>query len=149
MRDELDNHPYYYRSLTYEDWCNLLSPIDVKDESKRAEVHIKRIASARADSLSDSNESVKILRRKRASNGVLSSNKSPRRAHYRHHGAHRYCVLFKKSGMSERKYESYSSEDCTGVRTKRSIKYGIEGPIGGRTHDVKQHKKSEKNKRSS
>ena len=31
MRDELDDHPEDYRSLTYEYWCDLLSTIKVKD----------------------------------------------------------------------------------------------------------------------
>ena len=31
MRYELDDHPEDYRSLTYEDWCGLLSTIDIKD----------------------------------------------------------------------------------------------------------------------
>ena len=34
MRDELDDHPEDYRSLTYEDWCDLLSTIEVKHEKK-------------------------------------------------------------------------------------------------------------------
>ena len=46
--------------------------------------------------------------------------------------------------MSECKYALNSAEDCTGVRNKRSIKDGMGGPIGSRTHDVQQHKKSEK-----
>ena len=54
MRNELDDHPEDYRSLTYEDWCDLLFIIKVKYESKRAAVHIKNIVSARAASLSDS-----------------------------------------------------------------------------------------------
>ena len=33
-RDELDDHPEEYRSLTYEDWCDLLSTIQVKYERK-------------------------------------------------------------------------------------------------------------------
>ena len=36
MRDELNDHPEDYCSLTYEDWCDLLSTIKVKDERKRA-----------------------------------------------------------------------------------------------------------------
>ena len=48
MRGELDDHPEDYRSLTYEDRCDLLSKIEVKDESKRAAVHIKKISYARA-----------------------------------------------------------------------------------------------------
>ena len=51
MRDELDDHPEDYRSLTYEYWCDLLSKIKVKDESKIAVVLIKKISSAREASL--------------------------------------------------------------------------------------------------
>ena len=36
--------------------------------------------------------------------------------------------------MPERKYESHSAKDCTGVRTKRSIKDGMGGPIGSRNN---------------
>ena len=93
MRDELDDHPEDYRSLTYEDWCDLLSTIEVKDERKRAAGHIKKIDSARSASLSNSDESVIISRRKKANIGVSNFHKSSRRAHDRHHGAQRYCVL--------------------------------------------------------
>ena len=88
-------------------------------------MNIKKIASAREASLSDSDESVRITRRKKTNTGVLISKKSPIRAHDRPHGAQRYCVLCKKSGISERKYESHSSKDCTGVRTNQSIKEGL------------------------
>ena len=144
MRDELDDHPEDYRSLTYEYWCDLLSTIKVRYERKRAAVHINNIASASTDPLSDSDKSVRIPRRKKANTGVSNYHQSSRRAHYRHHGAHRYCVLCKKAGRHERKYASHITKDCTGVRTKRSIKDGMGGPIESRTHDVQQNKKSEK-----
>ena len=38
---------------------------------------------------------------------------------------------------------SYSAKDFTGVRTNRSIKYGLRGYMGNRTGAVKQYKKSE------
>ena len=38
MQDELDDHIEYYRFLTYEDWCDLLSIIEVKDERKSSAV---------------------------------------------------------------------------------------------------------------
>ena len=93
--------------------------------------------------LSDRDKSVRIPRRKKSKTGVLSSNKSPIRAHDRHHVIRRYCVLCKKEGMPERKYTSHSAEDCTGVRTSRSIKCGMGGPMGSRNDAVKQYKKSE------
>ena len=85
MRDELDDHPEDYFSLTYEDWCDLLSKTEVKDESKISVVQIKKIASSRAAFISDSNESMRIPRRKKSNNGVSNSHKPPRRAHDRHH----------------------------------------------------------------
>ena len=106
-------------------------------------MHIKKIASARAASLSDSNKSVRIQRKNKAKTGVLISNKSPRRAYDSHHGAQRYCVFCKKAGMPEHKYVLHSDEGCIGVRTKRSIKDRMGGPIGSKTCALQQHKMSE------
>ena len=80
MRDELDDHPEEYRSLTYEYWCDLLSTIEVKDKRKLSSVQIKKIASdsAASLSLSNSDESVRIPRKKKAKTGFLRSNKSPK-----------------------------------------------------------------------
>ena len=47
MHNELEYHQEEYLSLTYEDWCDLLSKIEVKDERKRASIQIKKIDSAR------------------------------------------------------------------------------------------------------
>ena len=143
MRDELDDHLEYYRFLTYEYWCDLLSTIDVKEERKRASGNIKKIAVARAASLSDSNKSVRIPRRNKGNTGVSNSHKIPRRANDRHHGTCRYCALFKKSVMPERKYMSHSTKDFTGMSTKRPIKDGMGRPAGSRNHYVQHHKKSE------
>ena len=93
MQDEVDDHPEDYRSLTYEYWWELLSTIEVKDERKRAASQIKKIASARIFSLSDSEESVRIPKKKKAKTGVSNYHKTPRRAHDRHHVTHSYCVL--------------------------------------------------------
>ena len=106
-------------------------------------MHIKTIASARSVSLSDSDKSVRIRRRKKANTGGLRSNKSPRRAHEIQHGVHLYCVIFKKAGIPECKYHLHSADDFTGVCTKRSIKDGTGVPIGSRDHYVQHHKKSE------
>ena len=45
--------------------------------------------------------------------------------------------------MSERNYMSHSSKDCTGMRTKRTIKDGMGGYVGSRDDTVKHYKKSE------
>ena len=144
MRDELDDHPEDYRSLTYEDWCDLLYNIKVKDERKRASGNIKKIAAARVASLSESNKPVRIPRRKKAKTGVSNPHKTPRRAHDRHHVTQRYYILCKKAGMTERRYMSHSIKDCTGMRTKRNIKDRMGGPSGSRNHAVQQHKKTKK-----
>ena len=78
MRYELDDHPEYYRFLTYEDWCDLLSTIEVKDLMKISVLQIKKIASDRAASLSDSNRSARIPRKKKAKTGVLRSKNPPK-----------------------------------------------------------------------
>ena len=148
VRDELDEHPEDYCSLTYEDWCDLLSTIKVKDERKRASVHINNIDSARAAYLSDSNDPARILKKKKAKTGLFHSNKSSKNLH-RHHRIHRYCVLYKKAGMPKRKYTSHNDEDCNVMCTNRSIKYGMRGPVGSRADDVQQYTKSKKNGRRS
>ena len=88
---------------------------------------------------------MRIPRRNKANTGGLSYNMSPIRAHDRHHGVHRYCVLCKKAVIPKRKHLSYNAKDCTGVRTKRTIKYGMGGPMGSRTNSVQQYRNSEEN----
>ena len=46
--------------------------------------------------------------------------------------------------MPEHKYTLHSSEDCTVVITRRSIKDGLGVPMGSRIDPVKKYKKSEK-----
>ena len=95
------------------------------------------IASAREVSISDSDKSVKIPRRKKAKDGISNSHKSPMMAHDRHHGEHRYCVLCKKAGMPELKYMLYSSEYCTCMSTNRTIKDVMGGSVRSRADTVK------------
>ena len=106
-----------------------MSNIEVKYEIEIVAVHIKKIASARAASLSESDKSVRILRRNNYKTGVSNFHNSPRSANYRHHIADPYCVLFNKSVIPERNYASHSTEGCTGVRIKTSIKDGMGEPI--------------------
>ena len=92
MQDELDDYPEDYCSLNYEYRCNLLSTIEFKYERKRVSAQINKIDSARAASIYDINEYVRIPRKKKARTGVLHSNKSPKEEH-KYHGIHRCCVL--------------------------------------------------------
>ena len=106
-------------------------------------MHIKKITSGRVASLSYSDESVRILNKKKSNTGILHSNKSPKKAPW-HHGVQRYYVLCKKAVIPERKYMSHSSKDLTGVHTNRSIKDVIGGPVGSMADYAKQYKNSEK-----
>ena len=96
MQDELEDHQEEYRFLTYEDCCELLSTIDVKDKRKRAANQIKKIASARAASISDSDDSVRITIKNKSRTGILSSNKGPQKKVHKHHGTQRHCVLARR-----------------------------------------------------
>ena len=106
-------------------------------------MHIKKIASAGSASLSDSDDSMGVPRRKKAKNVILCYNKSPKGAHERHHGVKSYCVICKKSGIPECKYLLHSAEDSTGVRPKCPIKDSMGGTMGSRTNAVQNYKKSE------
>ena len=109
MQDELEDHTEDYYSLTYEYWCDLLSTIEVQDEKKRALSQIKKTASAGVASISDSNKTVSIPRKKKARTCVLRSNKPQKKAH-KQYGIQRYCMLCKEALMSEQKYMSHSYE---------------------------------------
>ena len=71
-----------------------------------AATQIKRIASDRAASLSDSNDSSRITSKKKARTGILRSNKGPHKKVHKHHGTQSYLVLCKMAWMPERKYTS-------------------------------------------
>ena len=88
MQYELDYNQEDYRSLVHENWCDLLSTIQVKDDSKRVATHINKIAYTIASSLSDSDRSVRIPRKKKARlrAGVLRSNKGTHKNAPNHHG---------------------------------------------------------------
>ena len=47
MQDELEDNHEDYLSILNEEWCDLLSTIEVKENSKRAEDQIKRRSSSK------------------------------------------------------------------------------------------------------
>ena len=145
MQEELEDNQEDYCSLNHEDWCGILSTIKVKDNRKREATQINNIASARAAFLSDSNGSIRILRKNNSRIGAgvlcsktLSHNKAPK-----NHSNQRHLVLCKKAGIPERKYISHIAEDCFGKRTNQKIiKDGLGGHMVSRYEAVKQYKKS-------
>ena len=135
MQDKLYDHQEDYNSLTHEDWCDLLSTIEVKDDRKRSSTQIKNITSTREASLSDSDGSVRIPRKKKArlGAGFLHSNKVPNNKAPKNHSNQRHCVIFKKSGIPERKYILQSYDDCFEKLTnQKTIKGILIGPMESR-----------------
>ena len=144
MQDKLEDNQEDYCSLTNEDWFDLLSKIEVKDNRKSEANQIKNISSARVASHSDSNKSVRIPSKKKTSTGVLLKNL--KRKASKHHGTQRHFVIHKKAGITERKYMLHSSEDCFGKRSDQNpIRDGLGEPMGIRDEYIKQWNKS-KNK---
>ena len=130
--------------MIYEDWCNLLYRIKVKDNREREATQIKKIDSARSASIPESNKYVRIQRKKKArlGDGVLCSNKGSHNKAPTHHGNHHHCMLFKKAGIPEQKYMPYIDEDCFGkCSNQKTIKDGLGGNMGSRDETVKQYKK--------
>ena len=138
MQDELEDNQEDYHYLDHEYWCDLLSNIGVKYNRKRAATQIKRIVTAKAASHYDSNESIRVLCKKRYINGVTTNRKQQGGKMPKHHGAHLYCVLYKNTGMPDRKYMSHISDNCFGKRSdQHSIKDGLGGALVNRSDAVK------------
>ena len=69
MQDKLEDNHEDYRSIIHEECCRLLSTIEVKENSKRAATHIKRITISKAEPInSERDESVRVPRKKRGEN---------------------------------------------------------------------------------
>ena len=144
MQDEFGNNQEDYCYLTHEYWCEILSIIEVKDNRKMSATQIKKIASARADSHSDSDKPISVPRNKKSRTGALSNNTN--RKAPKHCGTQCHCMLLKKAGFPERKYMLQFSEECFGkLSDQNSIRYGLGGIMGSRYEAVKQYKNS-KNK---
>ena len=130
--------------MNNEDWFDLLYIIEVKYDRKREATQIKKIATLRSASHFNSNKSIRVPRKKKARTGVFhkQQGKTPK-----HHGVPRYCILHKKSVITERKYMLHRYDDCFfNCYDHKYSKEGMSISIGNRTNAVKQYKKSE-NKR--
>ena len=131
--------------MTLEYWCDLLSKMEVKYNRKRAATHINNITSARAASLSEIDEPVRIPKKRKARLGavVLRSNKGSHNKAPKHHGTQRDCMICKKERIPEQKFMLHSAEDCfVKCTNQETIKDRLGGPMGSRAEYVKQYKKS-------
>ena len=88
MQNELEDKDEEYSSILHEEWCDLLSTIEFKDNSKRSASHIKRFATSKALSVDYySGISIRVPRKNKESNGVLPDNKHHGENIPKHHGA--------------------------------------------------------------
>ena len=84
-----------------------------------------------------------VPRKNRDSTGVFPKRKQQEKHIPKYHGAQRYCVFCKKSGMPERKCMLHSSEDVFGKAFDQNIiNDGLVGSLGTRADDLKQYEKS-------
>ena len=101
MQDELeDNHEDYF-SILHEEWCELLSTIEVRVNTERYATHIKRLATSKAIPNYDSNKSIRVPHNKMVSTSALPNFNQKGGEMPKHHGDQRYCMLCKKSGIPE------------------------------------------------
>ena len=143
MCDDLEDNQEDYRSLTHEDWCDLLYKIKVRDNRKRELTQINKITSTRKASNYDSDRYIGILRKKKARTGVFQNNKGPNTKSPKNHNNQRHCTLCKKAGMTDRNYMLHNAEECLGKHyNKNTINNSLGGPMGSRAKTVKQYKRS-------
>ena len=141
MQDDFENNQEDYCSLTHEDWCEILSTIEVKDNRKMSATQIRKIASAREASHYDRDKSISVPRNKKSRTGALiniTNRKAPKL-----HGNQSQLMLLKKAGFPKQKYMLHITEECFGkLSDQNSIRYGLGGIMGSRDEAVKQYKKS-------
>ena len=96
MQDEFEDNQEEYCSLAHEDWCKLLSKIEIKDNSKKEATQIKKIDSAKAAYHFDRKGSVRIPRKNKSRTGFLHNNKGSNNKAPKYHGNQCHCVLARR-----------------------------------------------------
>ena len=107
-----------------------------------AMTQINRLATSKAESHSDSDESIRVLCKKRVSTSVIPNRTHQGKKTHKHHRNQRYCILCKKAGIPGRKRILHRSEKYFSKRSEQhSIKDGL-GDIFNMAGAVNQYKKS-------
>ena len=75
MQDKLEDNQEYLYFLSYEYWCDLLSTIEVKDNSTRDATQINMLTNPKVAYHYDSDESIKVPRKKRVCTDVIPNRK--------------------------------------------------------------------------
>ena len=87
MEEKIEDYAY----TPHEKWYDLLFPMEVKDNRKRAADQIKNIAASKSESAnSDSDVPVKVPHKKKSRTGVIPSLKHKFRMTPNQHSAQRY-----------------------------------------------------------
>ena len=132
MQDKLKDNKEDYNYLTHEDWCDLLSTADIRDNRKRAETQIKKIAT-----------SMNLLGLQlRIRIGMVSNSNSKGKISPS-------ITVYRSIAYFVRKQELPSESTChivlrtvlESVPNHKTITYGLGGPLGSRSDSVKQYKK--------
>ena len=90
MKDVLEDNHGDYCSIPHEEWCDLLSTMEVKDNKKRAADQIKRLATSKAAPINSKRDGyTRVPRKKKARAGVLPIRKQHGKRTSKHHGAQR------------------------------------------------------------
>ena len=83
--DELEDNRKDYCSILHEEWCDLLSTIEVKENRKKASDQIKRLLfSKEAPIIYDSDESIRVPHKNKSRTGVLTERKQHRKNMSKH-----------------------------------------------------------------
>ena len=103
--------------------------MEATDNQKQDTAQIIVIVSSRsALNKYDSDTSAKVACKKKASTGVLSDRNQKGKKTSKHKGYQHYYMLWKKAGITDRKYKSHISNNCFGHSSDQEpIKEGLGG----------------------
>ena len=120
-----------------------MSTIKVKDNRKRSATQIKNIATSKVASQYDSNELIRVPRKKRGRTGIIPNRKQQRKKTPKHNRNQCYCIIFKKAGIPDQNYILHSSYFFYKRSDQHSFKDWLGGYLGNRADSVKKYKNSE------
>ena len=108
----MDEKDTDFCSLPHKEWCDLLSTLETKDNMKKYAAQIKRLDRYKVVFVDSERDTIlKVPHKKKARTSVFPDHKQSNKKNTpRHGGIQRYCVLYKKTGITEHKYMSRSAE---------------------------------------
>ena len=146
MQDELEDKNEDYCPIPHEEWFNLISTMEVKDNSKRAVAQIKRLVTSKSVPVNyGSDDPIRFPRNKKVRTDVIPSRKQHGGNIPKHHDAQCYCVMCKKAVIPEKKWRSHIYENLFGkIHRQQYIKDILVGPLYNIANAFNRYQKSEK-----